>query len=195
MGYSVGAEAMMDRLSRVAARRTLAACVVALAAVTGAAAQPPAPRAPLSPHETKAFDVEGAAITIKYGRPSMRGRKIFGGLRQYGVLWMPGADEATRVDTTADLQFGGVRVPKGAYTIYTIPTETTWTLIINKQTGQFHTVYNRDMDLARLEMKTERLTEPVEQLTISATSAAGGGGVFAIEWETTRAFVPFTVVR
>jgi DUF2911 family protein len=180
--------------------RTIGAWSVVVSLFAGAAAarleaQPAPARAPLSPHETKTFEVDGATITIKYGRPSMRGRKIFGGLRPFGVLWMPGADEATRIDTTADLQLGDIRLPKGAYTIYTIPTESSWTLIVNTQTGQFHTTYRRDLDFARLEMKVESLAQPVEQLTISATPDPAAGGVFAIEWETTRAFIPFTVVR
>lgn len=150
---------------------------------------------PLSPRETNTFEVDGAAIRISYGRPSMRGRKIFGSLRPYRVLWMPGADEATRIDTSADLKFGNVVVPKGSYTIYTIPDESKWTLIINKEVGQFHTVYHQDQDFARIDMNLTAIPQPVEQLTLTAAPASSGGGVFAIEWETTRAFVPFTVVR
>ena len=156
--------------------------------------QAPRPN-PLSPRETKTFEVDGATITISYGRPSMRGRKIFGGLRPFGVLWMPGADEASRLDTSADLRFGEVVLPRGSYTLYTIPGEKTWTLIISKELGQFHTSYHKDQDFARLDMNVSTLPEPVERLTIHAIPATGGGGLLAIDWETTRAYVPFTVVR
>lgn len=175
--------------------QTLLTLAVVLMLVTPASTQPPPRPNPLSPRETKTFEVDGATITITYGRPSMRGRKVFGGIRQFGVLWMPGADEATRVDTSADLMFGDLRLPKGSYTIYTIPTETKWTLIISKEVGQFHTVYHQNEDFARLEMTVEQTAQPIEQLTISAAPASAGGGVFAIEWETIRASVPFKVAR
>ena len=168
---------------------------ILVVATISVSAQQPKP-APLSPRETHAFTIDGATLTISYGRPSMRGRKIFDGLRRYGVLWMPGADEATRIDTTADLRFGDVTVPKGSYTIYVIPNESKWTLIVNKELGQFHTVYHQKQDLVRVDMKVDQIPNPVEQLTITAAPRAGsGGGVFAIEWETTRASVPIAAAR
>jgi hypothetical protein len=95
---------------------------LAMLLVVSIPAQQPRP-APLSPRETKTFEVDGATISIAYGRPSMRGRKIFGGLRQYGVLWMPGADEASRIDTTADLRFGDPRAERRLHDLHD-PTET-----------------------------------------------------------------------
>ena len=161
-------------------------------------------RNPLSPHETATSVVDGAKITITYGRPSMRGRKIFGSLVPYDRVWMPGADAATIFQTSAPLQFGDFKLPAGSYSLYTLPSEKRWTLIINKMTGQFHTYYPEQDDLAKLPMTTERLTAPVEQLTISAiprpqlAERSGGfpaGGFLQLEWETTRVFVPFTVLK
>jgi hypothetical protein len=149
----------------------------------------------LSPHETHSSIVDGATITITYGRPSMRGRKIFGSLITYGRIWMPGADEATTIQTTNDLLFGDVLVPKGSYTLYTLTGETSWKFIINKQVGQFHTVYNQDQDFVRLEPVIEALPQPVEQLTISAVPVATGGGRLQLDWETTRLWVPFMVKK
>ncbi len=149
----------------------------------------------VSPHETSNSMVDGAKISITYGRPSMRGRKIFGGLVPYDRVWMPGADEATIFETSAPLQFGDFRLPKGAYTLYTLPSERTWTLIINKMTGQFHTVYPESQDLAKLAMTIEHLSSPVEELTIKAVPQPQGGGAVQLEWEQTRASTPFTVLR
>ena len=70
----------------------------------GAAAQRPV----LSPHETTAATIDGAALSITYGRPSMRGRRIFGNLVPFDRVWCPGADECTRLSTNRDLQFAGV---------------------------------------------------------------------------------------
>jgi hypothetical protein len=150
---------------------------------------------PLSPHETVSSVVDGAKITITYGRPSMRGRKIFGALLAYDRVWMPGADQATIFQTSAPLRFDDFTLPAGSYTLYTIPSQKRWTLIINKMTGQFHTYYPEDQDLAKLPMALERLSTPVEQLTISAVPRAQGGGAIQLEWETTRVSAPFAVVR
>jgi hypothetical protein len=152
-------------------------------------------RSRLSPHETVTSVVEGAKITITYGRPSMRGRKIFGSLVPYGRVWMPGADEATIFQTGAPLQFGDFKLPAGSYSLYTLPSESRWTLIINKMTGQFHTYYPEQDDLAKIPMTIERLSAPIEQLTISAVARPQGGGALRLEWETTRVSAPFTVGR
>jgi hypothetical protein len=150
---------------------------------------------PLSPHESATVTVDGARITITYGRPSMRGRKIFGALVPYGRVWMPGADESTKFETSAPLQFGDFKLPAGAYTLYTLPAEKNWTLIINKRTGQFHTVYPEADDLAKLPMTVEQLSAPVERLTIGAVARPDGGGALQLEWELTKVSAPFTVPR
>jgi hypothetical protein len=154
-----------------------------------------AQQARLSPHETHSNIVDGATITITYGRPSMRGRKIFGSLITYGRIWMPGADEATIIQTSNALLFGDTLLPAGSYSLYTLTGETSWKFIINKQTGQFHTVYNQDQDFVRLEPTIEGLPQPVEQLTISAVPAPNGGGRLQLDWETTRLWVAFTVKK
>ena len=152
-------------------------------------------RTRVSPHETASSVVDGATIDITYGRPSMRARKIFGSLVPYERVWMPGADEATIFQTSAPLRFGDFRLPAGSYSLYTIPSEKRWTLIINKMTGQFHTYYPEDHDLARLPMTAERLSTPVEELTIGAVARPQGGGALQLEWETTRVWAPFVVLR
>ena len=167
------------------------AAVVVVLAVSAAQAQRPR----VSPHETHTFTVDGATITITYGRPSTRGRKIFGALVPYNVVWMPGADEATIFQTTAPLQFGDFKLQAGSYSLYTMPSEKQWQLIINKRTGQFHTVYPSQDDLLKLPMTAETLPATVEQLTIAAVPRAQGGGAIQLEWDTTRFSVPFTVSR
>jgi hypothetical protein len=144
----------------------------------------------LSPPGTAEFTLNGKKITVAYSRPSMRGRKIMGGLVPYDKVWRTGANAATSFITEADLVMGGVPIPQGSYTLYTIPSETSWKLIINKQTGQSGTVYDEAQDLARVDMKVEPLSEPLEQFTISFAPTQKGG-VLKLEWETTRASVEF----
>jgi hypothetical protein len=152
-------------------------------------------RVRVSPHETATSVVDGATISITYGRPSMRGRKIYGELVPYGRVWMPGADEATILKTSAALRFGAFTLPAGSYTLYTLPEQARWTLIINKMTGQFHTYYPADQDLAKLPMTLEKLAKPVEELTIAAVARGDGGGALQLDWESTRAYAPFVVVK
>jgi hypothetical protein len=168
---------------------------MAAAAVCVALTAPAAHAQRVSPHETHEFTVDGATITVTYGRPSTRGRKIFGALVPYNKVWMPGADEATVIETTAALQFGDFKLPAGRYSLYTMPSDKQWRLIINKKTGQWHTLYVPGDDLVKLPMTAEPLPAPVEQLTISAVPRPQGGGAIRLEWEITRFSVPFTVVH
>src|SRR5215471_19968714 len=122
---------------------------------------------PASPPGTATFTFgDGKTINIAYSRPSVKGRTIFGGLVPYGQVWRTGANAATTLKTDTNLTIGGANVPAGTYTLYTIPEEKKWTLIINKQTGQWGTQYDEKQDLARVEMKVSKNASPTEQFTI-----------------------------
>jgi hypothetical protein len=148
-----------------------------------------------SPHETTATTtVDGSSMFIEYGRPYVRGRTIFGGLVRYNDVWCPGADEATMLSTSRPLKMGALAVPAGEYSLWIEPTETTWTLILNKDAHTFHTNYRSARDLGRVEMKKRMLTSPVEQLTfVIAPNTSGPGGRIVMTWATTEASVPFIV--
>jgi hypothetical protein len=148
----------------------------------------------ISPHVTATYFVDNASIAVTYGRPSKRGRTIFGVLVPYHQVWMPGADEATIIRSTRPLQFESIVLRAGSYSLYTFPTENDWTLIVNRQTGQWHTIYNPDLDVARIQGQIERLTLPTEQLTIAAVPRAQGG-ILRIEWDTIAFTAPFIVRR
>jgi len=163
-------------------KRILSVLVVLVIMVAAIAAQKP------SPPKSAEMTLNGKKITIKYSAPSMRGRKIMGDLVPYGKVWRTGANEATAFTTEADLMVGNVTVPKGSYTLYTLPGETGWKLIINKQTGQWGTEYSEQQDLARIDMKVAKTAAPVEQFVITL-APAGKGGVLKLEWENTSASV------
>jgi len=150
-------------------------------------------QAPKSPHETTKATIDGAAISVTYGRPSVRGRKIMGALVPYGTVWRTGADEATTLTTDKAIQIGGTSVPAGTYTLYTLPGESAWQLIVNKQTGQWGTEYDQKQDLARIPLKKNATAAPVEQLTISVDKNPAGGGLLKIAWENTELTAPVTV--
>jgi hypothetical protein len=144
-----------------------------------------------SPPAETSVTIGGKQIKIGYHAPSMRGRKIFGGLVPYGEVWRAGANDATALHTEADLDIAGLSVPKGDYTIYVLPEEKGWRLIVNKQTGQWGTVYNQSQDLGRVPMTLSKTAAPVETYKMTLASAGGNKGTLTLEWENTRATVPF----
>ena len=148
----------------------------------------------LSPHESVSERIDNADITIVYGRPSMRGRTIFGSLVPYGRVWAPGADAATTLESTRPLQLGTLAVPRGPHTIWILPTPEAWTLIVSKEPSGFHTFYHKSEDLGRMELRKRALPAPVEQLTFAIPrNPSGPGGTIVMTWETTEVSVPFTV--
>lgn len=142
-----------------------------------------------SPPGTAEVTLKGKAVKIDYSRPSMKGRKIFGGVVPYGKVWRTGANEATALTTAVDLTIGGTKVPAGSYTLYSFPTENSWKLIINKQTGQWGTEYDEKQDLARVDLKTSKLDKPVEQFTISFEKTGDDSANLILDWENTRGSV------
>jgi len=175
--------------------RVRIALVTAAAIVSAAAlfAVPTLAQPPGSPHETAKATIGGATISIEYGRPYLRGRKIMGGLVPYGRVWRTGADAATTLTTSKDLVIGGTTVPAGKVTLYTLPGEDQWKLILNKQTGQWGTEYDESKDLARVDLTKKTLSAPVDQLTIAIEPGTGNAGTLKISWESTELSVPFTV--
>lgn len=147
-----------------------------------------------SPHETTGATVDGAKISVTYGRPYLKGRKLGVELAPYGKIWRTGADEATTLVTDKGLMFGGTHLNPGTYTLYTLPGEKDWQLVINKQTGQWGTVYEQAQDLARIPMKVGKTAAPVEQFTIAVADTPSGGEL-RLSWENTQATAAFTVMQ
>jgi Protein of unknown function (DUF2911) len=141
----------------------------------------------VSPHETVNATVDGAKITIVYGRPytkdpkSGEKRKIWGTLVPYDKVWRLGADEATLLTTDKDITIGGTAVPAGTYSLYLWPTAAGAKLIVNKQTGQWGTKYDEKQDLARIDMKKAAADKPADQFTIAVD-----GGMLKLMWEETQ---------
>jgi hypothetical protein len=153
-----------------------------------------APLGPLSPADSVQAMVGTATIRVRYARPAARGRTIFGGVVPWNAVWRTGANEATLIETTHDLQFGTTAVPAGKYSLWTIPAPNGWTLILNTNTGQWGTDYAEQYDLVRIPMRVEALRAPAERVTISVEPlAVSGSGVLVVAWDRTRALAPFTV--
>src|SRR5215469_10158546 len=143
-----------------------------------------------SPPGTAEVTLKGKKITIDYSRPFLKGRHVGQELAPYGKVWRTGANEATALTTELDLSIGGASVPAGKYTIYSLPSEGTWKLLISKQTGQWGTEYHEEQDLARVDMQKSQLPQPVEQFTISFDKKSDDSADLVLEWENFRLSVP-----
>jgi hypothetical protein len=145
-----------------------------------------------SPHVKTAWVIDGANITIEYGRPLLKGRTD-AAVMPPGQPWRTGADEATVITTDKALKFGTYSLPAGTYTINTQPGEK-WELIFGKleKPGQWGIGYRKDLELARTPMTAGKTKAPVESLTISIDDTPAGA-TLRIEWGSTSASAPFTV--
>jgi hypothetical protein len=139
---------------------------------------------PISPHDS----ATGTNISVRYGRPFKKGREIFGALVPYGKVYRCGADSATTVTFEKDASFGGKPVKAGTYTLFVIPNEQSWTIILNSQLGQwgaFDYEKYKDKDLLHVDVPVKKLDSVVEQLTISLPPSA-----LVIEWDNVQVSVP-----
>ncbi len=144
-----------------------------------------------SPRDSVFLSLDTNTISINYGRPSMRGRKIMGGLVPWNTVWRTGANQATHIKTSFDMTFGGVPVTRGTYTLWTLPSPGGWKVILNKQTGQWGTVYNESQDLARFDATAEQTAAPVDTFTVALAKTGKTSGVMKLAWENTSVSVPF----
>jgi hypothetical protein len=190
---------MIRHMSRklFACRPYLLAFAIFVLALTQAHAQcDPHAANPPSPPAQAAVTLGGKSVTIDYCAPSMRGRKIFGALLPYDHWWRTGANTSTTLKTETDLRIGTLKVPAGSYSIYSIPSATTWKLIINKQTGQWGTVYKEDQDLGRVNMTAGSApSAPVETFKITFEHTTGNKTQLHLIWENTNVYVPVEAIK
>ena len=147
----------------------------------------------LSARDTVRATIGNAHLTIDYGRPHKRGREIFGTVVPWGQVWRTGANAATGFTIDADLVVGSQTIPKGSYTLWSLPSQNGSKLIVNSQTGQWGTDYHADKDFARFDMKTETLPQPVEVFTIAVEPQGDRTGVLKLQWDRTQMSLPFNV--
>lgn len=142
-----------------------------------------------SPAEQTSVMLGGKTLSIKYGAPSVRGRKIFGagGLLSNDPTypaWRAGANSATSFHTDADLDIGGLTVPKGDYTIYAwVADPDNWQLIINKETGQWGLSYDAKKDVGRVKMTMSKPPAPIEMYKMTLSATGPKSAKLQLEWE------------
>lgn len=147
----------------------------------------------LSLRDTVHATIGGARLMVDYGRPSRRGRPIFGNVVPWNQIWRTGANLATHFSTDRALEFDGLVVPAGSYTVQTIPTPGAWTLLISSETGQWGSAaLDPAKIVARIPMRVTRSQDVLETFTISLPER-GSGGAIRLAWDTTSAEASFIV--
>jgi len=137
--------------------------------------------------------VKTADINISYGQPSKRDREIFGALVPYGEVWRAGANEATEITFKKDMMFGGTAVPAGTYSLFAIPNENQWTIILNGQLGQwgaFEYDKYKSKDAAHVDVPVQKLGKVQEKLVYEVKK-----DTLKISWDKTSVSVPVTVKK
>lgn len=144
-----------------------------------------------SPHEKTTWKVDGATVSIEYGRPYLKGRPE-SAMMPAGEPWRTGADEATVLTTDKPLTFGSVHLQPGSYTINTEPGDKSWQLILGNvgSPGQWGIPYLPNLEIGRAPMTVSKATSPAEQVTISIDTRKP---TLHVGWGTTLATIPFKV--
>src|SRR5947207_15896203 len=136
-----------------------------------------------------------ARITIDYGQPHLRGRNVIGmpGVVPWDTVWRTGANMSTELATEVDLTIGNTFVPRGVYSLFSLPTRNGWKLVLSKDVLQWGTDYDAAKDFARIDLRQRTLAEPVESLTFwlvpaiePQTSKTFPHGVLKFAWGTTE---------
>lgn len=174
-------------------RKFIAICLFLIASLPLAAQTPtPALKLPrVSQHMVSTQTVGLTDITVDYSRPAVKGRVIWGGLVPYDKVWRTGANEATQISFSDDVTINGQALPKGAYSLHTIPGKDSWTVIFNKtakQWGSFN--YKEADDALRVTVKPEK-TSFHELMELDFPQVTGDSAVVALRWADVS--VPFTV--
>jgi Protein of unknown function (DUF2911). len=147
-----------------------------------------------SPAQTLKQRVGLTDIEIVYSRPSVKGRKIFGGLVSNGEVWRTGANNATTISFSTPVKINGSDVPAGKYGLFTIPGENEWTVIISKGSQQWGSYrYDEKDDLVRVKAKPEKLSQAVETFTIDINDLRDDSATLNLIWEKIRVPVKLQV--
>ncbi len=154
-----------------------------------------------SPRDSVTFTAGGATVKVCYSRPSARGRRMIGGEPvPFGRLWRTGANEATMIHTTGHLVVAGIHLDAGTYSLYTVPGEREWEVVINRSFMQWghESLYSDSVqaqEVGRGRVPAGRSEAPVEMFTMRAAAAPGGDADLVLEWETTRVTIPVRRMR
>ena len=160
---------------------------------------PPVDKSPMDisyfPHNYPVLKIqdkitEPLLARVVYSRPKKEGRNIFGGLVEYGKVWRLGANEATEIEFFKQVRVNGKKIPKGRYTVYAIPREKSWTMIINKETDTWgHFKYDARKDVVRLDVPVQPATEMTEYMGMAFERTTSGFNLI-MTWDNIKVALP-----
>lgn len=141
----------------------------------------------------KAKDGTLPLIKVIYSRPSKKGREIFGVLEQFDKVWRVGANECTEIRFYKRVTIGGKSIKAGTYSLFAIPSQEKWTLIINKQTDRWGAfTYNENQDVLRLDVPVKKLDKPIEVFSVTFTSQPAGANM-VLAWDRCMIALPIGI--
>jgi hypothetical protein len=134
-------------------------------------------------------------VKIVYSQPQKRGREIFGKLVPFGQVWRLGANEATEITTTKDIIINSVLVKAGTYSLFAIPNQDKWTLIINSDVGIWGSYnYSQKLDVVRFDIPVKQNTAVVEAFTMAFEQKNELANLL-ITWDKLRLEIPFKFIN
>ena len=147
-----------------------------------------------SPLDSLSIDIGFVTVKVCYGRPSAAGRTMIGLFVPYDQVWQAGANEPTMIHTTGDITLAGIRVPAGSYSLYAVPGEGQWEIIVNRSTTQWgESDYSEDLrmqEVGRAPVPAERGSRYVDTLTFRTRPASHGYVLLVLEWERVQVMIP-----
>ncbi len=150
----------------------------------------------LSPNAKIVQDFSTSSIEIAYSRPSVRGRKIFGDLVQYGNVWRTGANSATKIKFGEDVTFNGNKVKAGEYALYTIPNKDSWEIILNTGVGNWGADgYSKETDVLRFSVKPAPMEGSCQTFTIGITDISYSTCKLEMMWEKVKIQIPIVALN
>lgn len=146
-----------------------------------------------SPNASVSQTIGLTQVSVTYGRPGVKDREIFGGLVPLNQVWRTGANESTAITFSDDVRIEGEHVDAGTYSLYTIPGEDSWTIIINNKLS-WGTEYDEQEDLLRVEVDAEE-SHFLEQMMIYFENISEDSGDLIIHWADTKVSVQIEPVN
>lgn len=137
-----------------------------------------------SPRQKIEQQFSTSKITVDYGRPGVKGRKILGELVPYNKIWRAGANSSTKITFDQPVSFGGKTVPAGTYGLFVLPTEKDWKLILNKDSQQWGAfAYDEKLNVADVTVPVQKSTEKAEWFEIDLTPVDDFSTNLTIKWD------------
>ncbi|MCF7560215.1 DUF2911 domain-containing protein [Sabulilitoribacter multivorans] len=149
----------------------------------------------LSPKDTVKFELNDLKLKVFYNRPYKKGREVFGALVPYDQVWRTGANEATTFETNKNLEVGGMPLPEGKYTLWTVPKDSVWTVIFNSKqyswgvNAEMKPMWDPNYDVVNIDVPVEKLNTTIEQFTIAFDNSTDNL-FLTMAWDDTKVSVP-----